>query len=143
MRDCEYVFVPCACHFLIFLPVLSYIGFLDSTAVSIFGDTLSVDMTNTVFVNSTNSTTNIETASMSLDFSMRPVFWGKPLLTTTLDSFQHKVRFIILRLMPQPAVRVYNAKPTQMQGWLLIPLKHRIMHQKLYMYLYCYCYLYL
>ena len=30
-----------------------------------------------VFVNSTNSTTNIETAALSLDFSMRPIFWEK------------------------------------------------------------------
>ena len=37
---------------------------LDSTAVSIFEDIL-VELTNTVFVNSTNITTNIETAALS------------------------------------------------------------------------------
>ena len=37
---------------------------LDSTAVSIFVDTL-VELTNTVIVNSTNIITNIETAALS------------------------------------------------------------------------------
>ena len=39
-------------------------GGIDSTAVSIFVVVL-VELTNTVFVNSTNITTNIETAALS------------------------------------------------------------------------------
>ena len=34
-------------------------------------------------------------SSLTLDFSVRPILWKKPLLTTTLDSFQQKVRIII------------------------------------------------
>ena len=40
-------------------------GGIDSTAVSIFVVVL-VELTNTVFVNSTNITTNIETAALSI-----------------------------------------------------------------------------
>ena len=41
------------------------VGLIDSTAVSIFVDIL-VELTHTVFVNSMNITTNIETAALSL-----------------------------------------------------------------------------
>ena len=50
---------------------------LDSTAVSIFVDIL-VELTNSVFVNSTNITTNIETAALSrmgCDKFFRFQFW--------------------------------------------------------------------
>ena len=61
------------------LPLFLLLG-LNSTAVSIFVVIL-VELTNTVFVNSTNITTNIETAVLSTQhpkkWSSSPSFWRK------------------------------------------------------------------